>query len=162
MTTPVSSFKHLAQAGIMGILKLIVGLFIYLNLNAEPMMLLFVLTTADVITGIGRAKSLGGQYISRRLLEGLKKKASYYGAIFIVAFGVKALLEAGYGDHLGIHQILGVFISGIVAGEIISNLQNLYVIYSGEDVGEFDVIKIVFKGTIAIFKKIVDRIINHK
>ena len=54
MTTPVSSFKHLAQAGIMGILKLIVGLFIYLNLNAEPMMLLFVLTTADVITGIGR------------------------------------------------------------------------------------------------------------
>lgn len=131
---------------LLSIAKLFVGILVYLGIHLHVFSILLFLAACDLITGIIKSRTIGMESsISSSICNGIKKKSLYFFAIVILAIGIKAIVVSGF--QIGINGntiILGALLS-LVGAEMVSNLQNIYVAYTGEKVDEFDAVKEVIK-----------------
>lgn len=134
------------KTALLSIAKLFVGILVYLGIHLHVFSILLFLAACDLITGIIKSRVTGVQSsISSSICNGIKKKSLYFFAIVILAIGIKAIVVSGF--QIGINGntiILGALLS-LVGAEMVSNLQNIYVAYTGEKVDEFDAVKEVIK-----------------
>ena len=134
------------KTALLSIAKLFVGILVYLGIHLHVFSILLFLAACDLITGIIKSRVTGVQSsISSSICNGIKKKSLYFFAIVILAIGIKAIIVSGF--DIGINGntiILGALLS-LVGAEVVSNLQNIYVAYTGEKVDEFDAVKEVIK-----------------
>jgi len=131
---------------IISIMKLVIGVLMYLGIHLHIFSILLFLAICDLITGIIKSRVVGLQSsISSSICNGVKKKSLYFFAIVILAIGIKAIIVSGLNIGIEGNTIILVALLSLVGAEVISNLQNIYVAYTGEKVDEFDAVKEVIK-----------------
>ena len=150
---------HYLKSIYLTILKIVIGVLVYLGIHLHVFSILLFLAACDLMTGIVKARTIGMESsISSSICNGIKKKSLYFFAIVILAIGIKAIVVSGF--QIGINGntiILGALLS-LVGAEMVSNLQNIYVAYTGEHVDEFDAVKEVLKSLGRLSRSIFSKI----
>lgn len=121
----------------------------YVGLPIEPALILGALMTLDFCSGIGRAHALREQITSRRMKSGIASKL----LLLMIPLAV-ALSARGLGQDWG--YLVSFCVSAMILSELYSFISNIYAMKTGEDLPEFDVIKMLGKHIRTALERLMD------
>lgn len=150
---------HYLKSIYLTILKIVIGVLVYLGIHLHVFTILIFLAISDILTGIikGRVTGLTSS-ISSTICNGIKKKSLYFFAVVVIAIGLKAVAVSSLSIDINGDIIMMVALLSLVGAEVVSNLQNIYVAYTGEHVDEFDAVKEVLKSLGRLSRSIFSKI----
>lgn len=132
-----------------GLLGLGAWVLMYTGLPIEPTLILGALMAIDIFSGIGRAHSLNEQITSRRMNSGIASKLLLLLIPLAVALAAKGLDQDW-------SYLVSFCVSAMILSELYSFISNIYAIKTGDDLPEFDVIKILGKHIRAALERLMD------
>lgn len=121
----------------------------YVGLPIEPVLMLAALMTIDFLSGIGRAHALNEQITSRRMKSGIASKL----LLLLIPLAV-ALAAKGLGHDWS--YLVSLCVSAMILSELYSFISNVYAIKTGDDLPEFDVIKMLGKHIRTALERLMD------
>lgn len=147
------------KTALLSIAKLFIGILVYLGIHLHVFSILVLLACSDILTGIVKARTIGMESsISSSICNGIKKKSLYFFAVVVIAIGLKAVAVSSLSIDINGDIIMMVALLSLVGAEVVSNLQNIYVAYTGEHVDEFDAVKEVLKSLGRLSRSIFSKI----
>ena len=135
----------------------VTGVFIfeYLQIPWTQVLILTILMMADFAAGVSKQISLNPKELtSHKAWIGLMKKIWTLWSIFVIA-----LVMTWVGPEWSFDIYLTWFIALLIVAEGYSVLQNIYVIRTGKDVTEYDVVSLIIKRMWESFITVIERVI---
>ena len=127
-------------------LVLVAALLEYLKLPYEPILILCVIMSLDLITGVAKSLRIQRGITSRRWAVGVLGKLSLLGIPLVIALAAKAL----GGDF---NWLVAWSVSMLILSETYSVIANIHATRSGKELPEWDVVSLMLKKIIELAEK---------
>lgn len=156
----MSNSQDIAKTVIVTGAKVWIGILLYLGINTHLFQILIVLWILDLLTGIAKARALNSKIsVSGIIWRGMAKKSLALASILTLALVIKAVAVSGI-NISGMPITITAALIILVGAEGVSNMQNIYVAYTGKNVDEFDAMLAVMKIFNEIMKSIFNKVLS--